>query len=811
MRVITRTRRSVLLASTALVAGMMVGASPAGAVSAPGTEFTSKGAEAPTELPVMSADGTRSVFVGRGEGKQGVWLVDRTTDTTYRLTSGMHFNPDLSDDGTTVAFAEYGTNRSVWVMDVTDPSTPGPRELVSRSTSGQSGNGLSDFPSLSADGTIVAFQSMASNLTPETPLPTSGGPNKVYVRDLNTDTTEMVSVDNSGAAQPGNAIKPDLSDDGRYVAFASEADLAGPVPGGVTLAEEEPTTTFQQIWVRDRTADTTVAVSVNDAGDLGDAASSMVYGPSISNDGMRVAFESDATNLVAADTNGSTDTFVRDLGGSTTTRVSERTPFDEFGAFTPVSPARLLDTRDVGTKLGPGETLEVTVPTGAAAVALNVAVTEGTAGSYLTVFPAGEPRPTTSNLNFGPGQTTSNAVVAKVGAADQVSIFNAAGDVHVIVDLNGTYDGASVAAGGGFFSTQPTRVVDTRDGGVKVGPGETLEVPITGVPTSAVAVALNVAATDGTAGTFLTAFPTGESLPLAANLNVGPYQTVSNEVVVKLGTDQKVSIFNAAGEVHVIVDLNGWFDSTLPGGGLTSLTPDRLLDTREGDGIPVGPGETRAFQVTGVGGVPAFGVTAVALNVAVTQGTAGSYLTVFPSGKTPPLAANLNFAAYQTTSNQVLVQVGADGMVSVFNALGDVHVVVDVLGWYSGVQVSEGGIGPAISGDGTHVAFESMSSTLTDDDTNGVLDAFVRDLGAPLTERVSVVDETAGGTEATGTRTDGNTGEVVPQKNGADVAINLDGNEVAFTSNGNLANDRVVDAESGGISTEPAVFTRTRS
>ena len=146
-------------------------------------------------------------------------------------------------------------------------------------------------------------------------------------------------------------------------------------------------------------------------------------------------------------------------------------------------------------------------------------------------------------------------------------------------------------------------------------------------------------------------------------------------------------------------------------------------------------------------------------------------------------------------------------------------MVVDITGWYSGVQVSEGGQGAAVSGDGLHVAFESLSSTMTAGDVNGVMDAFVRDLGAdPVTERVSVIDETAAldplldPTEATGTRTDGNTGETVAQKNGADVAINSDGSMVAFSSNGNLAGDRAASEETPGeISTETAVFTRARS
>ena len=285
----------------------------------------------------MSADGTRVVYVGRGSADQGLWLTDRSTGTTYRLTTGMHFNPDISADGNTVAYVEYGSTRPVYIRDVTDPSSPGPAILVSKSTIGEAANGLSDFPSLNADGTVVAFQSMATNLDPNAPVPSSGGPNKVYVRDLNPSdrtqgTTEMVSVDNSGAAQPGNATFPDLTDNGHDVAFASEADLAGPV-GLAPAAEEGETTTVTQIWLRDRDADTTTLISAGLDGSPGNAASATVYGPKISGNGNVVSFESDASNLVPADTNGHTDAFERHVATGTTTRVSERTPTTELGAF----------------------------------------------------------------------------------------------------------------------------------------------------------------------------------------------------------------------------------------------------------------------------------------------------------------------------------------------------------------------------------------------------------------------------------------------------------------------------------------------
>ena len=300
----------------------------------------------------------------------------------------------------------------------------------------------------------------------------------------------------------------------------------------------------------------------------------------------------------------------------------------------------------------------------------------------------------------------------------------------------------------------------------------------------------------------------GATQPLASNLNFVAGQTIANSVVVGLGADGQVSIHNAFGTTQVIVDVMGWFDATLPNGGFTPVTPARILDTRPSSAVS--SAAPRDLVVIGSGDVPAMGVTSVALNVTVTEPTAGGWLTVYPTGTVKPLASNLNFVAGETVAVQVLAQVGAGGKVSLaVDPAVTAHLVVDIVGWYSGVQVAEGGLGAVISGDGLHTAFESLATTLTAGDVNGVIDVFVKDHQTGLAERASVVDETLGGTEATGTRIDGNTGETVPQKNGTDAAINSDGQIIAFTSNGDLTGDRVV-GESGEISTEPAIYTRTR-
>ncbi len=97
---------------------------------------------------------------------------------------------------------------------------------------------------------------------------------------------------------------------------------------------------------------------------------------------------------------------------------------------------------------------------------------------------------------------------------------------------------------------------------------------------------------------------------------------------------------------------------------------------------PVGPGAVLNVTVAGRGGVPATGASAVALNITATNPTAGSYLTIYPTGAARPTASNLNVTAGQTIPNMVIVPVGAGGQISIYNDAGTVDVLVDVLGWY---------------------------------------------------------------------------------------------------------------------------------
>ncbi|HVL06393.1 MAG TPA: fibronectin type III domain-containing protein [Acidimicrobiales bacterium] len=251
------------------------------------------------------------------------------------------------------------------------------------------------------------------------------------------------------------------------------------------------------------------------------------------------------------------------------------------------------------------------------------------------------------------------------------------------------------ADGSRFLPLAPARILDTRSGNgapvSRVQSAATLDLQVTGrggVPATGVsAVALNVTVTEPWAGGYLTVWPTGDVRPLASNLNVDPGQTVANLVTVKVGAGGKVSIFNGAGVNHLVADVAGWYGPTgaRQGSLFQAVAPARLLDTRSGNGAPAGRATSSTpvdLQVAGRGGVPATGVSAVVLNVTVTEPVAGGFVTVWPAGESRPLASNLNFTPGQTVPNLVTVKVGAGGKVSLYHSGSAAHLVADVAGWF---------------------------------------------------------------------------------------------------------------------------------
>lgn len=375
-------------------------------------------------------------------------------------------------------------------------------------------------------------------------------------------------------------------------------------------------------------------------------------------------------------------------------RVQSETPsmFTGPGGLVTDNPVRALDTRETGRCVGAGgQTIQLSsrnsVPASTTAVALNVTVTGPTAAGFLTIWPTGQPRPTTSNLNFVSGQTIANMVTATLGTNGSINISSNQGCPDVIIDIAGRYR-SGPAGTGGYVGLTPRRVLDTRLDGPCLGTSSRT-LPIAGsagVPADASSVVLNVTATEPSAAGYLTVWPSGRPRPTASNLNFVGGQTIPNMVTVKLGDRGTIELFANQGCPHAIVDVAGYYRGGAPiAGGFVGVTPVRALDTRITG--PCVPASGRTITIAGRFGVPqsvnpgVAGASAVVLNVTATGASAPGFLTVWPAGQTRPIASNLNVATDQTIANMVIVRLGTGGAISVMANQGCPAVIVDIAGY----------------------------------------------------------------------------------------------------------------------------------
>jgi hypothetical protein len=263
---------------------------------------------------------------------------------------------------------------------------------------------------------------------------------------------------------------------------------------------------------------------------------------------------------------GSTD-LLADIAGYYTTATGS--------SYQPLSPTRVLDTRN-GTgapagaiTAGRSTSVQVTgvagVPTtGVTAVVLNITAVFPTRSTFVTAHPTGQARPLASNLNPAAGSITPNLVVVKVGDLGKIDLYNETGSTDLLADIAGYY---TTATGSSYQPLSPTRVLDTRNGtGAPAGAitaGRSTSVQVTGVagvPTTGVtAVVLNITAVFPTRSTFVTAHPTGQTRPLASNLNPAAGSITPNLVVVKVSDLGKIDLYNETGSTDLLADIAGYY------------------------------------------------------------------------------------------------------------------------------------------------------------------------------------------------------------------------------------------------------------
>lgn len=273
----------------------------------------------------VSRDGNVVIFWSRAadivaddtNGVADVFVRDRAAGTTVRANTAadgsqadtMAGEFAISGDGRFAAFASFATNlvggdanatQDVFVKDL----LTGAVALASTSGAGVPGNGMSGTPSLSADGRFVAFTSQADNLVDGD----TNGVGDIFVKDLQSGAIVRASTGSGGEQAANLSSAAAISADAGYVAFRS---LANNLVAGDTGAAD--------VFVKDLLTGALERVSTSSNGAQADGSSES---PAISADGRFVAFQSTATNLVAGDTGGRCDIFVKDRRSGLTQRAS---------------------------------------------------------------------------------------------------------------------------------------------------------------------------------------------------------------------------------------------------------------------------------------------------------------------------------------------------------------------------------------------------------------------------------------------------------------------------------------------------------
>jgi len=406
---------------------------------------------------------------------------------------------------------------------------------------------------------------------------------------------------------------------------------------------------------------------------------------------------------VAANTTASSRQGTMTIAGQTFTITQAGVTQSAALRFLPVAPCRILDTRGGtgnfgGPRMAAGSTRTVpipqsacSVPAGALAYSLNVTVVPPGPLTYLTIWPAGQPQPVVSTLNSFDGRVVANAAIVPAGSNGAVSLF-VSDAADVILDINGVFVPAT-SSSQSFYPVAPCRVMDTRDGSLPgaFGPpslagGSTRSflIPASrcGIPGTAQAYSLNVTVVPHTGLQFLTIWPSGQPQPNVSTLNSFDGTIVANAAIVPAGPQGLTNVF-VTNDTDVIVDINGYFAPPGSQGAesLYTVTPCRVVDTRNGNGL--GTNQSRSFAIpTGpCGGIPAT-AQAYSLNVTVVPSVPLGYLTAWPTGQPQPLVSTLNSSLGKVVANAALVPAGANGSISIF-VTNPTDLILDINAYFA--------------------------------------------------------------------------------------------------------------------------------
>jgi spore germination protein YaaH len=405
---------------------------------------------------------------------------------------------------------------------------------------------------------------------------------------------------------------------------------------------------------------------------------------------------------------GGGSTFVGAVAAPNTTRVaSDAARVSSNGnQWSPISPARLLDTRAGVGLSGPfrDEVVRTVrlagrggIPEDAMAVTANLTVTGATDSGYVSIGPSMTSSPSTSTINVKAGQTAANGLTLRIGSADMVSAVFASSSgasAHLLLDVTGYYRIGTT--GSTWYPLTPTRLLDTRSGNglsgsFKTGVVRTLQVAgRSAIPTDAIAVTGNLTATGASGSGYVSAGPTMTAAPSTSTLNLQRGATRANNVTLRLaaaGSAQLVFVGPAGSSVHLLFDVTGYYRLGDGGAKWYAITPTRLLDTRSGNGLSgqFVDARVRSFQLTGRGTIPVDAL-AVTANLTAVGPTSAGFVSSGPTMTSSPKTSILNVARNQTVANGLTLRTASLGTVgSVFQSPTSgarIDQVLDVTGYF---------------------------------------------------------------------------------------------------------------------------------
>jgi hypothetical protein len=329
------------------------------------------------------------------------------------------------------------------------------------------------------------------------------------------------------------------------------------------------------------------------------------------------------------------------------------------------------------------------IPSNAQAYAFNVTVVPQTVQGlgWLTVWPAGLPRPKASTITSTDGRVKAVSAIVAPGTASAIRIF-ATNPTHVVLDVTGYFVSATDPAGFAFYPLAPCRVADTRTaagpvGGPSLPAGSTRDFPVLdsscSIPPSAVAYSLNLTAVPNGKLGYLTAWPAGQPRPHVSALNAPTGTPTSNASILPAGAGGSISVY-VTDNTDLAIDINGYFAPAASGGlSLYTFGPCRVLETRPPTGTGPFAGTIDVSFPASSCAVPQ--ANAYLVNATVIPPGRFGYLTLWPSSTPQPFVSTLSAWDGTITSNMAIVP-ASNGSVSAF-ARDATNLVIDAFGYFA--------------------------------------------------------------------------------------------------------------------------------